>query len=83
MEVTEASTTTGADFLQWRTTLGLSQPQAGALLGISRYQVCRIEADRAHWTPSLRLLCWLLQDGEIRKRLVTHVGMRHIPGSPL
>ena len=66
-------------FKQWRMSLGLSQPQAGALLGINRYQVCRIEAGRSHVTPTLELLCWLLSQEDIRTRAVHHVGLRAVP----
>lgn len=70
-----------ARFKHWREKLGLSQRQAGALLGISHYQVCRIEVGRSHLTPTLDLLCWLLAQEDIRTRVATYVGLRHVPGA--
>ena len=64
------------EFKAWRERLGMSQTQAAALLGTNKFQICRIEAGRAYVTPTLSLLCWLLEDPEIRERVIYYVGMR-------
>ena len=64
------------EFKAWRARLGMSQIQAASLLGTNKFQVCRIEAGRAHVTPTLSLLCWLLEDDDIREKVIYYLGMR-------
>ena len=72
----KAAPSNAMEFTAWRERLGFSQTQAAALLGTNKFQVCRIEAGRAYVTPTLSLLCWLLEDPEIRDRVIYYVGMR-------
>ena len=67
---------TAAEFTAWRHRLGISQTQAAALLGTNKFQVCRIEANRAHVTPIMSILCWLLEDPDILERVTYYVGLR-------
>lgn len=69
--VSEGSSAGAEAFKAWRQRLGLNQTEAATLLGINRWRVCRIEQGQYHFDASLRLLCWLLEDTDIRKR-VTH-----------
>ena len=71
-----AAPSNALEFTAWRERIGLSQTQAAAILGTNKFQVCRIEAGRSHVTPTLSLMCWLLEDPEIRQRVVDYVGMR-------
>ena len=59
---------TGADLKAWRKAYGLRQGPAGALLGWSRWQVCR--AEQAVTTPlptAQALLCLLLRYPAVQK----------------
>lgn len=68
--------TTGADIRAWRKRLGLTQHQAGALLGCSGVAICRMETGVSPVWPTQQILCWLLEDREIRDRVVMLLGVR-------
>ena len=66
---------TSQEFIDWRTSLALTQDIAAKLLGVSKYHVCKVERGTLHVRSQEALLCTLLRHKDIRKYIATLVGV--------
>lgn len=56
------------ELIAWRERLGLAtQKEAAALLGISKFTMCRMEKGTQRIPAGVAILCYLMEDPEIRR----------------